>query len=177
MEYPNLGKRCRDGSLQTGAEIVPKDILLLAYFWELRLRNSNLNKTQRATPSQKILLLYQSNRMFLWIFLSYTSTPAETLSLARQHLMSPQVMEARLSGLKSRWFCTILERTRFCSIGFRLAPTRRRGWVVSVYACESRDAGSILSCVAFFFLSFYEASSLKYASEHLRQTSSRWPSG
>ena len=49
-----------------------------------------------------------------------------------------------------------LERTGFCSycVGLCSSPTRRGGWVVSMSAYQSRDAGSILSsrCI---FLSFF----------------------
>jgi len=71
-----------------------------------------------------------------------------------------------------------LERTRICSYceGLCPMPTRRCGWVVSVSAWQPCDAGSILESAAFSFLSFSEATSLKYASAHQRQTSSQWPS-
>jgi len=48
------------------------------------------------------------------------------------------------------------ERTWFCShcVSLCSTSTRRRGWVVSVFACRSRDVDSILSSVEFFFPSF-----------------------
>ena len=47
----------------------------MAFLWDILKK-----KTQeaRATPSQKIILLYQSNRMFLWIFWSYIDSCRDT---------------------------------------------------------------------------------------------------
>ena len=154
--------------------IVTKNWLVTSHSKSMCIQKKK--KEQGPRPRKKYSFFTKVTECFSGYFY-LTSTPAGgTLSLARQHWMSPQVMEGRLLGL-SRWFGTILERTRFCSIGFKSAPTRRHGWMVSVSARQSRDAGSILNSVAFFFLSFTEESSLKNASEHRWRTSSRWPSG
>jgi len=57
----------------------------------------SVNRRQRSkgyTPSRKVLVLYQSNRMFLWIFWS-------CIDSCWGPSMSSSVMETRLSGLKS----------------------------------------------------------------------------
>ena len=52
-----------------------------------------------------------------------------------------------------RRLVTTLDRTRFCSscVGFCLAPTRRRGWVDTVSAGQTRHAGSTLSSASLSF--------------------------
>jgi len=86
------------------------------------LKNSNLcrkkpllilNKTQRAgaTYSQKnkqkqTSFFTKVTECFFSGYFDLTSTLAGTLISLRQHWMSLQVMEARLSGLKSRCFRT-----------------------------------------------------------------------
>ena len=92
---------------------------------------------------------------------------AQDSGFSSMQLWSSRVFRQSRRKYSVRRLVITLERTRFCSycVGLCSKPTRCRGWVVSVSACQFRDAVPILSSDEFFFLPVSEASSLKYASD------------